>query len=181
MPYSVTTEKTWARILDDIETSLDKWRGVTAWKVDAILAPRSSTKQNQTTEERTVTLHWSRKKRDYQITMDRQRRAVDNLLVCWLIIEALRMNEARGLTTQIAAVYRQEFPALLAPGQAAARGPAGGNPYAVLFVQGNAPLEVAEAAYRALSKRYHPDTTGSDAAQAALNVAIEAIRKEKAK
>ena len=34
MAYSVTTEKTWARILDDIEDSLAKWRGVTAWKVE---------------------------------------------------------------------------------------------------------------------------------------------------
>lgn len=179
MAYSVTTKKTWARILDDIEESFDKWRGVTAWKVDAILAPRSSTKQNQSQQERTVVLHWSRRGRDYAITMHRQWRAVDNLLVCWLIIEALRLNEARGLTEQIASVYRQEFPALPAPGAVTA--PSSTGPYALLHVRNNAPIEVCEAAYRALSKLFHPDITGSTAVQQSLNEAIEFIRKERAK
>ena len=60
MAYSVTTKKTWSRILDDIEDQLARWGGVTAWRVDAILAPRSSTKQHQTPEERRVVLHYTR-------------------------------------------------------------------------------------------------------------------------
>ena len=116
--------------------------------------------------------------------MSRQRRAVDNLLVCWLIIEALRLNEARGFTEQIAAVYRQEFPALPAPGQTgqpAAQPTRIDGAYALLHLRSTAPIEVCEAAYRALSKLFHPDVTGSSATQQSLNAAIETIRKEKAK
>jgi hypothetical protein len=179
--YSVTTKKTWTRILDDIEDSLAKWGGVVAgWRVDTLLAPRSATKQNQTIEERTVTLHWARKGKDYAITMQKQARAVDNLLVIWLILETLRLNDARGYAEQIAGVYRQEFPAL--PGPSVANAPkaeASTGPYALLHVRNNAPIEVCEAAYRAMTKIYHPDVTGSAAMQQLLNQAIEQIRKER--
>jgi hypothetical protein len=40
---------------------------------------------------------------------------------------------------------------------------------------------VCEAAYRALAKESHTDAGGSDERMRALNAAIEAIRKEKAK
>lgn len=180
MSYSVTTKKTWASILDDIEDSLAKWRYVGVWSAQTILAPRSSTKQNQTLEERTVTLHFMRKGKPYSITMNRQRRAVDNLLVIWLILETLRLNDARGYAEQVAAVYRTEFPALPAPGQSTnAPRPIDGA-YALLHVRSNAPIEVCEAAYRALSKLFHPDgPNGSAAVQQSLNAAIEHIRKER--
>jgi len=53
--------------------------------------------------------------------------------------------------------------------------------YALLHVRSNAPIEVCEAAYRALTKVFHPDITGSTAVQQSLNGAIEMIRKERAK
>lgn len=82
MAYSVTTQKSWARILDDIEESFGKWGGVAlGWRVDTLLAPRSAAKQNQTEAERTVTLNWTRRGKAYAITMKNQSRAVDNLLV----------------------------------------------------------------------------------------------------
>ena len=57
MPYNVTTDKTWARIEGDIEESFRKWGGIAlGWRVATLLAPRSATKQNQTPQERTVTL-----------------------------------------------------------------------------------------------------------------------------
>ena len=181
MAYHVTTDKTWARILDDIDESFRKWGNVApGWRVDALLAPRSATKQNQTPEERTVTLHWQRKGKAYQIAMGRQWRAVDNLLVIWLIVETLRLNDARGYAQQVAEVYRTEFPALPAPGHAsaAAAAPSGADPYRVLWVRVGAPLAVCEAAYRALAKQAHADAGGSDARMRELNAAIEAIRKE---
>lgn len=181
MAYSVTTEKTWSRILDDIEDSFGKWGGVVrGWRVDTLLAPRSSTKLNQTAEERAVTLHWTRRTKNYTLTMKHQRRAVDNLLVLWLIIEALRLNEARGYAEQIAEVYRSEFLALPAPGQSGAAAPAPSGPYATLWLRDGAPLEVAEAAYRALAKGAHPDAGGDRAAWDRLQAALETIRKEKA-
>lgn len=177
MAYTVTTKKTWARILDDIEDQLSRWGGVTSWRVDAVLAPRSSTKQYQTEAERTVTLRWTRRSTDYHITMSRQSRAVDNLLVIWLILETLRLNEARGYAEQIATVYRQEFPALPGPGGTGESV----TPYDFLFVRSTAPLAVCEAAYRTLAKSSHPDLPGGGSPEyfRRITAAIEAIRKER--
>lgn len=178
MPYSVTTEKTWARIVDDIEESFRKWGNVApGWRVDTLLAPRSATKQNQTPEERTITLSWTRNRKAFSITMGRQWRAVDNLLVIWLILETLRLNDARGYAQHIAEVYRTEFPALPAPGQSTQDVTA--SPYSLLCVLPNAPLAVCEAAYRALAKEAHADAGGSDQRMRLLNTAIEQIRKAK--
>lgn len=178
MAYSVTTKKTWARILDDIEEQLNRWGGVSSWRVDTKLAPRSATKWNQTAEECRVALHYTRKGKDYQIVMGRQSRAVDNLLVIWLILETLRLNDARGYAKEVAEVYRQEFPALPAPGTTLASANTG--PYAVLYVQPDAPLEICEAAYRALVKQHHPDVGGSAGVMERLNAAIGQIRKQHA-
>ncbi len=55
------------------------------------------------------------------------------------------------------------------------------GPYAVLHVQPNAPLEVIEAAYRALSRIYHPDTNHAPGAltrMQQINAAIDQIRRE---
>lgn len=94
----------------------------------------------------------------------------------------MRLNDARGYAQQVAAVYRTEFPALPGPGQTGATEKAArpiDGAYALLHVLSNAPIEVCEAAYRALTKLFHPDVTGSTATQQSLNQAIEAIRKEK--
>jgi hypothetical protein len=43
MAYSVTTDKSWARIVDDIEESFRKWGQVApGWRVATLLAPRSA-------------------------------------------------------------------------------------------------------------------------------------------
>ena len=49
------------------------------------------------------------------------------------------------------------------------------DPYAVLHLTRDAPPEVVMAAYRALSKRDHPDMGGSDAAMQRLNWARDMI------
>ncbi|MBF8255108.1 MAG: hypothetical protein HW375_15 [Anaerolineales bacterium] len=51
----------------------------------------------------------------------------------------------------------------------------------VLGVFPNAPIEVFEAAYKALAKTSHPDAGGTDAAMKELNAAIEEIRRQKGK
>lgn len=47
----------------------------------------------------------------------------------------------------------------------------------VLYVQPDAPREVVEAAYRALSKKYHPDRGGNEALMKQLNDAIVQARE----
>ena len=90
------------------------------------------------------------------------------------------MNELRGFAQEMAEAYRQNYPALPGPGvpNTPARS-ASRTPYELLQVLNTAPIEVCEAAYRALSKLYHPDVTGSAATQRRLNQAIEQIRKER--
>jgi DnaJ-class molecular chaperone len=49
--------------------------------------------------------------------------------------------------------------------------------WAVLHLQPSAPREVVDAAYRALSRMYHPDVSEADQrAQEMLNTAYEEIR-----
>ena len=62
-----------------------------------------------------------------------------------LIVETLRLNDARGYAQQVAEVYRTEFPALPGPGVAQQASPAvSTGPYALLYVRNDAPLEVCE-------------------------------------
>jgi len=56
------------------------------------------------------------------------------------------------------------------PGRQAADDPA-----AVLYVSPQAPLEVIEAAFRALAKQYHPDRGGSTVQMQRLNLAREQL------
>jgi preprotein translocase subunit Sec63 len=51
------------------------------------------------------------------------------------------------------------------------------EPAKVLYVQPDAPREVVEAAYRALSKKYHPDRGGNEALMKQLNDAIVQARE----
>lgn len=49
------------------------------------------------------------------------------------------------------------------------------NPFSVLFVTEDAPIEVVKAAYKALVQVHHPDVGGSTAAMTELNQAYEKI------
>lgn len=176
--YTLTTEKTWAETMDDLGETMRKWR-VSRWSVEPANPGRKAANKYQSPQERTVTLRYQRGGKEIVLTMAKQDRAVDNLRVLYLAVEALRLNESRGLAETAAAAYRQEYPALPAPTNTPPGVSTG--PYALLHIRNNAPIEVAEAAYRALSRLYHPDVTGSTAVQQALNEAIEVIRKERAK
>jgi DnaJ-class molecular chaperone len=96
-----------------------------------------------------------------------------------VVVEALRMNERRGLAETAADAYRQTYPALPAPGQTAPAAPSDvrdADPYAVLWLRRGAPRSVAEAAYRALAKTAHPDAGGDRGQWNRIQDAIEAIR-----
>lgn len=56
----------------------------------------------------------------------------------------------------------------------------GDDPYAHLFVMATAPKEVVDAAYKALSRKYHPDAGGGDDEKMKLlNVSLDVIYKDK--
>lgn len=88
-----------------------------------------------------------------------------NIRVLYLVIEALRLNEARG----IGGAMREAYLALPAPSSGER------DPYEVLGVRPDASRDVVEAAYRAQAKTAHPDHGGSAEAMAALNAAKTAV------
>lgn len=172
MPYTLTTKKTWAQTRDMLADTFEKW-GVADWN---IIAPEGLKPAQYTNgfyynaSQRAVTVRWTtrQEKREIRLAMSEQSRPVDNLRVLALAIEAMRMNEVRGIGRTIQDAYLQ-----LAAPQAAR------DPYEVLQVRPDAAMEVIEAVYKSLAKKAHPDAGGSDAAMKELNEAIERIRNER--
>lgn len=186
------SEKTWAQLEAEIAETFRKWR-VHDWNyaIESDLAStaagrRRATKHGQGLDERRVTLRftfWDRERyinRPVALTMRREERAVDNLRLLAQAVEAIRMDDVRGVTNLVVKLYRQMYPeaakaaAPLRPEPTATRADA--SPYATLHLAEGAPLVVAEAAYKALVKAAHPDSGGSHAAMVVLNGAIQRIR-----
>jgi len=93
-----------------------------------------------------------------------------NLRALYLALDAVRKASQRGILEQFAQAALAMLPA-----------PARKKPaHEVLRVLPDAPLEVAEAAYRALAKDAHPDTGGSDERMKELNTALEAFKAKDA-
>lgn len=172
MPYSMNTTKTWAEARNAIEQTFEKW-GVVDWSIIA----DPSLKRDQLDRVRwlqrsvrAVRIRWTTRDdhRLIQLFMDEHDRPVDNLRVLGLAIEALRMNEVRGIGRSVQDAYMQ----LAAPQSQR-------DPYEVLGLRSDCALEVADAAYRQLAKQAHPDRGGSAEAMAELNAAIETIRDQR--
>jgi hypothetical protein len=98
-------------------------------------------------------------------------------------VEHLRMAEVRGIHSMAMKAYRLMYPQ---PSQQQTPPPQqervkSTGPYATLHVADDAPLEVAEAAYRALSRSAHPDAGNARSGHiwmVTLNLAIEQIRAQ---
>ena len=142
-----------------------RW-GVTQWETNYPRGARSDARL-QKEVDRTVKLTYNQKGRTVTLVMGKQQRAVDNLRVLYLAVEAMRLNEVRGIHELLESAYLQ----LAAPAQVA-------DPYEVLEIRPDASLEVVEAVYKAKVKMVHPDKGGSELLMKRLNQAIEAIRKK---
>lgn len=93
----------------------------------------------------------------------------DNLRCVLFAVQAMRMNEKRGIADTLRKAYLQ----LEAPKEER-------DPYEVLAVRPDAPLAVIEASFKALLKERHPDKpSGSDALMKELNAAMERVRAER--
>ncbi|MDQ3764671.1 MAG: hypothetical protein M3460_24970 [Actinomycetota bacterium] len=92
-----------------------------------------------------MTLTYTKSGKTVTLTMGEQKRAVDNLRVLYLAVEAMRLNERRGISDVIASAYLQ----LEAPTEIV-------DPYEVLEIRPDTPLEVAEAAYKQKCGRFIP-------------------------
>jgi DnaJ-domain-containing protein 1 len=171
--YNLRTNKSWNDTLSELSDTMDKW-GIEQWNVikprGARLTGFVAASSYQSLEDRTVTLRYTKNGREVALAMGKQNRAVDNLRVLYLAAEAMRLNEKRG----IAEVVQQAYAQLQAPEHPVIR-----DPYELLGVRPDAPLDVIEAAFRARMKAVHPDTGGSDQQAKQLTAAIEQLRRER--
>lgn len=161
--YSITTKKTWRETMQELEDQMRMW-GVASWETNYPNGARSEAWQ-QTEAARTVKLTYNKDGKTVTLIMGKQARAVDNLRVLYLAVEAMRLNERRGISDVVASAYLQ----IAAPEKVV-------DPYEVLDIRPGAPLEVAEAVYKAKMRNIHPDRGGSVEQAKRLNTAIEQIR-----
>lgn len=148
---------------------MSKW-GVKEWDTNY---PRGARLEgfNQSLEDRKVILTYVKNGKKVRLEMANQNRAVDNLRVLYLAIDAMRLNDARGIGETIAEAYKQ----LAAPeGYIPIV-----DPFELLGIREDADIEIAEAAYRTLAKSFHPDQGGSVERMEQLNQAIAKIREAK--
>jgi hypothetical protein len=173
--YRMNTSKSWADTEADLRKELALWGAkdyilVRGTPTDGAKPLRESQRFFETPEQATVdlTVRWS-SGREFHLAYNLQARSVDNLRVLYKAVEAIRLNEVRGID-QVLRQYYAQLPA----------GPAARpkrSPYDVLNILPTASLDQAEASYKVLARLAHPDQGGSNEAMAELNDAIEQLRK----
>ncbi len=163
--YSLTTKKTWHQTMQELEEQMRLW-GVTQWETNYPRGAGSEAWQ-QSERDRTIQLTYVKNGKPVTLVMGKQNRAVDNLRVVYLAVEAMRLNERRGISDVLESAYLQ----LAAPTEAI-------DAYELLEIRPDTSLEVAEAAYKAKVRNVHPDRGGSSEHMKALNRAIDEMRKK---
>lgn len=169
MAYSLRTDKSWAETERDLRECFRKW-GVLQYEILSSSRGVQASRQHQTRDEAEVAINFAHPGSGVTmpVTSRSQDRAVDNFRVCYLALDAIRLNEARG----IADVIREAYLALPAPKTER-------DPWEVLELRPGASAEMIESAYRTLAKKRHPDSGGSDEAFTELNAAYERLRSGK--
>lgn len=150
----------------DLAETFEKW-GVTEWEARYNVMRSRHGNLNLSRVERQATVRWvdPRTKREVTLVMDRQRTVNDNIRVLYLAIEAIRLNEKRGIDETVRAAYLQ-----LAP--------ASDHWTNVLDLPATATRDQIVAAYRSLAKKAHPDVGGTEEEMAALNAARDAALRD---
>lgn len=157
----------WVTCRDRLFETIAKWQkryrpeGVT---LDCAASPRYTSRFGDP-KDRAVTVTFSAGKHtDRTVTVDRFERPVDNLWALAVGLDAIRLNELRGLDD----VARQVYQALPAPRQR--------DPWEVLGLRPDADEDAIDAVYRAKAKRLHPDAGGSAEAFKELQAAYEQVK-----
>lgn len=168
MSYKIHTEKSWAATQNELEDTFRLW-GVDRWETNF---PRGARREGygQTDDERKVVLTYWKESKRVVLEMGTQERAVDNLRVLYLTVEAMRMNEKRGISEVMASAYLQ----IAAP--AGSR-----DPYDVLGLPRGLAIAIYETQFKELAKSRHPDTGGTVEDFKELSEAIEKIREDVSK
>src|SRR4051794_1010403 len=95
--YRLTTNKTWHETMYDLENQMRLW-DITEWDTNFPRGARFTGGQEQSEKDRTVKLTYNKTGKAVTLVMGKQPRAVDNLRVLYLAVEAMRLNEKRGIS-----------------------------------------------------------------------------------
>lgn len=163
--YSLHTRVTISQTEHDLARCFKQW-GVVDWSVDYNVPRARLNNLTLSRTERAVTLRWIPRGRSAEVVlpMDRQDSVAANLRVLYLAVDAIRLNEKRGVGSDL---MRSAYMQLAAPGDVdlwAAIGAVPGSTY-----------DQARDAYRKSAAVAHPDRGGSDDEMKALNVAWAAL------
>ena len=162
MSYTLRSKKSYAEEIEALAVEFDRW-GVRKWSLEPQRV--DGRKSWWSAEEVRVTVRFEKNGQTIVLSMADQERPVDNLRVLTLGIEAIRLNEVRG----IGQVMREAY--LQIAGPRARR-----DPYEVLGVLRDSDVEVVRAVYLAKAKKLHPDVGGDPAAFAELQEAYDALK-----
>lgn len=191
---AIQKTKTWQQVRTEIDETFRKWHGAMDLAIESKFEAaktaevRKAGKPGQTLEERTVTLTFRHLVREpgrlwatARLVVNREDTALGNLELLAKTVEWMRMADVRGITRPVVKLYRQIYPDPVkqqqqAPRQERPEQVKSSGASAVLHIADDAPLAVAEAAYRALIRDVHPDHGGSHDLAVALNAAIHTIR-----
>ncbi|MCJ7527471.1 MAG: J domain-containing protein [Methyloceanibacter sp.] len=99
----------------------------------------------------------------------KSREWAQNLFALWAVIESLRLAQQRGILDELITAGLAMLPA----------GAAMRDPYEVLGVRPDAPMDVIEAAYRVRAKTLHPDTGGDHEEMKVLNDSMERVKQDR--
>lgn len=161
MSYRMHTTVEAERTRRQIEEELRKWRQVTDYEMPLRL-DRSQT---------SAAVRFALRGIPITIECSTQASYANNLRCIFYAVEAMRMNEKRGIADTMQNAYLQ----LAAPAK-------GRDPYEVLGVRPDAPLEDIKAMYLVKAKRLHLRGGGEDdAAMQELNGAWELIQERAAR
>lgn len=158
MSYRMQTTVETERTRREIEGELRKWRQVSDYEIPLRL-DRSQTQAFVRFVLRGIPI---------TIQCSTQASYGNNLRCVFYAVQAMRMNEVRGIADTMKNAYAQ----LAAP--AAER-----DPYEVLGLRPDAATEIVKAAYRALVLRHHPDQGGDAEAFKEIDEAMNAIEAER--
>lgn len=163
-PYRVETNKTAQTTLTDIRHCVEIWNRDSGAKVisDYDILPSMKVAGVD------ATVRLELRNSPLEIRCSSQSDYALNLRCCYLALDSMRLNERRGIGDVLREAYAQ-LPAA----------PRALDPYEVLGVRSDTPLEDIEAVYRSKARRAHPDAGGSDAQMKELNEAIKKIRDQR--
>lgn len=157
----------WVTCRDRLLDTIAKWQK--KWKAEGVsiecpAAPRYTAHFGNPADRAVSVTFTAGKHINRTVTIDRFERPVDNLWALAIGLDAVRLNELRGLDD----VARQVYQALPAPRKR--------DPWEVLGLRPDADLDAIEAVYKTKAKRLHPDVGGSVEAFRELQEAYEAVR-----